>query len=244
MARGSDAPGHLFVRTSTMLDDDERRAFRESIERVGRVAADRVRRSAEVSGAIRFVSELHASIDRVAANAAASGVETDCRPGCAYCCRVRVEATEPEIFRMTGWVRQQSPADVTALLGRLRRRVAAGTGGDCAFLVDDRCSAYAVRPSVCRAAHSLSVAHCARGATQIPQNLKRAAEAEALMIGTAAGYAAAGLPISPRELNAAVLAALEDDTSEQRWFAGRASPTVSSTMHEPGIDTSDMSGDD
>ena len=210
-----------------MLDDAEEAAFRESIARVRRLATSRLRAVGDAAGAVAFVVYLHVGVDRVAALAAASGPTPDCRPGCSYCCRARVEVTEPEVFLMVRWVRRQPVGDATALRDRLRCKVAADRAGEaipraaCAFLVDDRCSAYEVRPAACRKAHSLSVRHCASFSPEIPQSLKLVADAEALMLGTAGAYRDVRLSASPMELNAAVLDALDDPAAEQRWYAGR-----------------------
>ena len=76
--------------------------------------------------------------------------------------------------------------------------------------MDERCSIYPVRPAACRKAHSLSAPHCAEQSPTIPQNLRLLVDAEALMAGTALAYRDQPLPASAHELNAAVLAALND----------------------------------
>jgi hypothetical protein len=225
-----------------MLSPSEEQAFVESIDRVCRLASDRLGAIDDASHAVCFVANLHAGVDRVAANAVRSGAELACTPGCSYCCRAYVEATEPEVFLMARWVRRQPDAYVAGLLDRLRGRSAASTGGavrpSCAFLVEDRCSAYEARPSTCRRAHSLSVAACASLAPEIPQNLKLSAESEALMIGTARAYANVRLSAKPRELNAAVLAALEDGGSEERWYAARSVARPDNPTSGPSTGTS------
>jgi Fe-S-cluster containining protein len=175
---------------------------------------------AEAGGAdaaLDVVALLHTGLDTVAARAAADGPAPDCRPGCAHCCRRPVEATDPEVLRLARAVRGWPAPERAALHARLR---AHRPGQACAFLRDERCSVYALRPGVCRKAHSLSVQACAAGAAEIPQRLDWIVDAEALMAGTALAYRDAGLPAAARELNAAVARALDDATCEARWQRG------------------------
>ena len=211
-----------------MLSDEELLIFHQSVDRVRRVAARSLGQLADAGRAVDFVANLHRGLDQVAARAAQVGPVPDCRAGCAYCCHVRVEATDPEIFYIARRVRKWPAAQLADLLAKLRGCVAeqrAGSGDTrqaCAFLVDERCSIYEVRPASCRKAHSLSVKQCETFAPEITQNLKLLVDAEALMAGTAAAYREVGLPASPRELLAAVLAALTDASTEVRWYRGEA----------------------
>jgi len=211
-----------------MLSDEELLIFHQSVERVRRVAATSLRQPGDGGYAVDFVANLHRGLDQVAARAAQPGPVPDCRAGCSYCCYVRVEATDPEIFYIARRVRQWPAAQLADLLAKLRGCVAEQRAGSddtrqaCAFLVDDRCSIYEVRPASCRKAHSLSVKQCETVAPEITQNLKLLVDAEALMAGTAAAYQEVGLPASPHELLAAVLAALTDASAEVRWYRSEA----------------------
>lgn len=200
--------------------------MREAMQRVGRRVAAGLRELAGGEQAVRFITHLHRGVDEVAARAAAGGLVPDCHAGCAHCCRVRVEATDPEVLHIARGLRQLPAPRQAALRAALRAHVA-GQGAArpghvqyCSFLVDQQCSIYALRPAACRKAHSLAVEQCAAHAAQIPQDLKLLTEAEALMAGTAAGYEQAQLPATAHELNAAVLAALSDDKAETRWYGG------------------------
>ena len=209
-----------------MLTDQEQLAFRESIGRVQNMAAGSLRKVGDAGRAVAFIANLHRGLDHVALRAAELGPVPDCQAGCAYCCFVRVEATEPEVFLIAQRVRLLPENQVAGLIDKLRRRVAEYGAGlsdtrvGCAFLVEGRCSIYEARPAACRKAHSLSVRQCAELAAEIPQNLKLIAEAEALMAGTSNAYREVGLPASPLELNSAVLLALSDASAESRWFKG------------------------
>jgi hypothetical protein len=206
-----------------MLTPEEAAAFHASIDRVARRAKSGLDRVQGAEGAVEFVVNLHRGIDQVADRAARDGPPPDCRAGCAHCCSVRVEATEPEVLRIVHWLRAQSPGIAAAALQALRQPTPAGQRRPCAFLAPgDVCAIYAVRPATCRKAHSLSVDACAAFEPTLPQNLRRVVDAEALMAGTSAAYRQCGLPSSAHELQSAVLTALEDDTAQARWFAGQA----------------------
>jgi uncharacterized protein len=208
-----------------MLTNEEQAAFRESIAGVRSLAAERLRCTGDVGHAVGFVANLHRSLDSVASRAAELGPVPDCKIGCSYCCHVRVEATDPEVFWIARKIRQQPASEVTELIEKLRRRVAEHHADSldrrrsCTFLVDNRCTIYEVRPAACRKAHSLSVKQCQAFAPEIPQNLTLLVEAEALMIGTAEAYREVDLPASAHELNSAVLLALGDESAEARWYA-------------------------
>ncbi|MCK9200174.1 MAG: YkgJ family cysteine cluster protein [Gallionella sp.] len=206
-----------------MLSHDEQAAYLDSIERVRQSAVNHLGSNRNV--AIEFVANLHRAVDKVTRQSAGSGAQTECRPGCACCCSVRVEATEPEIFRIAREVKKLPADRVAAIVERLRNFAAATDGAgrtDCAFLKDHLCSIYEVRPAVCRRAHSLSEESCKHFAPEIPQNLEILLQADALMKGTSEAYRQVGLHASAHELGSAVLQALTDETIEARWHDGEA----------------------
>lgn len=209
-----------------MLSADEQSAFEESIARVRGLASRALQRTNGPNEAIAFCAQLHRSLDAVSAQAAAAGPVPDCTAGCAHCCHVRVEATEPEIFHIAQHLAAEPADKLKHLTARLRQHVTRAQDGTtrqpCSFLQADRCSIYDVRPAACRKAHSLSVQHCATQAPEIPQNLRLLLDAEALMAGTALAYRDVQLPANARELNAAVLAALTDVAAQDRWYQGDA----------------------
>lgn len=207
-----------------VLTEGETAAFLASIEQVRSASVYTLQSTRNATQAVGFVRHLHRSIDLAVARAAVRGPAPDCKAGCAFCCSVRVEATEPEVFLIARTVRDWPTPRRNAVIERLRHHVGArhrqpdGPRQDCAFLEDRRCSIYPVRPGVCRKGHSLSVAHCESRAAQIPQLVSLLVEAEALMTGVAQAYRQVELPISQLELQAAVLAAIEDETAEQDWY--------------------------
>ena len=100
----------------------------------------------------------------------ASGLgQRACRDGCAYCCYVpRVLVTLPELARIAEAVATWTPEQIVALRARLETHATAEASGTaspslappCALLVDGRCSAYDVRPLVCRGQHAYDVREC------------------------------------------------------------------------------------
>ncbi|MDD2177556.1 YkgJ family cysteine cluster protein [Acidovorax sp. D2M1] len=246
---------------STALTEAEQAAFLQSIARV-RSAAVRALRAAQANAkqgvaandtgaitaakateaaaqaAVHFVAQLHQGLDTVAEQARATGPQPACQAGCAHCCYLRVEATEPEVLRIAQHLRTLPAADQANALQRLQQHVATAiaaapspTRQPCSFLASDRCAIYSVRPAACRKAHSLSATHCAEQSPTIPQNLRLLVDAEALMAGTALAYRDQPLPAGAHELNAAVLAALDNTQVDQpsallRWYHGDAALKV------------------
>ena len=210
------------------LSEDERSRIRASIGKVTRVAATRLGEAGDAATAVAFIADLHRDIDQVVRVTQARGAALDCKALCAHCCSVRVEATAPEIFHIARTIGARPAADVAAVRRRLEEHHAVARDGTpplrspCAFLEDNLCSIYAVRPAVCRKAHSLSVARCEEFAPEIPQTLDLLIAAETLMQCTADAYRERGLDVSAQELCAAVLAALRDPDAEARWFRGEA----------------------
>jgi Fe-S-cluster containining protein len=95
-----------------------------------------------------------------------------CQENCFYCCcKPGVLATIPEFLRLLDHVRSTFTAEaVEALIDRARRYAAQIDGRSfddlvdelvpCPLLVDGRCSAYEVRPLVCRGYNSTNVDAC------------------------------------------------------------------------------------
>ena len=209
-----------------MLNDDEQAAFLTSIERVRQKAANHLGSTLNVSTAVNFAASLQRSVDKVVQQASGDP-KPECKPGCAWCCSLFVEAMEPEIFLIAREIRKREAGQVQAMVEALRIRGAATRDDaknlhrrDCAFLNNRLCSIYEVRPAVCRKAHSLSVESCRSFAPEIPQKLEILLDTEALMKGAADAYRQLKLQASAHELCNAVLLALTDDTAEARWVNG------------------------
>jgi uncharacterized protein len=208
-----------------MSADDERAQVREAVERVRQRAVQELDAAPGAVQAVRFVAVLHHNLDQLFDRSRASDLAPACEAGCAHCCSARVEVCEPQALRIAEHLRRLPLVEQAQWSARLDRRVAADRGQEhpgrtpCEFLQEQRCSIYAVRPAVCRKAHSLSVGACAQQSTTIPQNLDLLLQDEILMAGTFEAYRSVGLAASPRELSEAVLDALQDRDAAENWFS-------------------------
>jgi Fe-S-cluster containining protein len=124
----------------------------------------------------KFLRSVYASLDEAIANGlnrlrAEECLQPTCLPGCAHCCRYHIVTNLAEARTLAQYIKQEWNADqIEALRMRTRQWHAwdnsrPGRPGDnpqekeidlsqyedcCPLLVDNRCSAYAVRPIVCR----------------------------------------------------------------------------------------------
>ncbi|VFR34883.1 hypothetical protein ANDA3_3813 [plant metagenome] len=208
-----------------MLSPQEQRQLLDAMRAVRHRAAQALAAAGNASQAVAFVGVLHENVDAVVAASEAVGPPPDCRPGCASCCHARVEVSDPEALRIAGHLHQLQESERLVFIERLRAKAAADGGPvphgqPCAFLREGLCSIYAIRPSVCRKAHSLSAQACQSGMAEIPQDLGRVIRCEVLVAGTRDAYEGAGLPASRHELSAAVLAALRPAALDE-WYQGK-----------------------
>lgn len=211
------------------LSREEDAALRQTTRRIRDLWARQLAERPDDALRFVFVSRLHHEIERVMRHAVEQGVALACRPGCSHCCRARVEASPPEVFRIASALRALPADTLAALVARMRvHRAGAGDAKrwqdrpPCPFLEDDLCAIYPLRPSACRRAHSLDALQCAASASEVPQSLKILAGVEALSQGVAGAYADVGLDARGHELVSAVLVALDDAEAAARWHAGGA----------------------
>lgn len=212
----------------TMLSSEEQSRVREAEANIGNRAAIEIRARLSVSQAVAFIDTLHANVDKVVAMELSSGPPVHCKVGCAHCCSLRVEVTDPEALRIAAQLSTLAAVDLQALSGRLQENAQARKQQPgqivecrpCAFLRNKLCTIYAVRPAACRKAHSLSLVACETFATEIPQNLALLVKCETLVAGTRAGYVANSLPASTIELSVGVLAALSSASAADDWHRG------------------------
>ncbi|HEX4892311.1 MAG TPA: hypothetical protein VFV47_03430 [Hyphomicrobiaceae bacterium] len=157
-----------------------------------------------------------------------------CRRGCQYCCYNFVGILPAEAFLIADALKTRAcgtltPEMVLALgeplegLGpneRIGRKLA------CPLLVDGACSAYRVRPLVCRQATSLRLDDCIDefegrnigGRIEISSvHLAHASNAHVVLL---AALRAADLPDTAYELASALRIALTVPNAEKRWLQG------------------------
>ena len=212
-----------------LLSAEETAAFLQSADQVRAAAVAYLSDKRGSPWVISFVRNLQNGIDQVVNTALEQGVSVACKRGCSYCCSARVEAIAPEVFRIARAVAARPVQEINTLIERLQAYAAKPNDvaswvqrTPCPFLNENLCSIYAVRPGVCRKAHSLDVKQCEASSPEIPQSLNIVLGAEALLKGTADAYREIGFHATGYDLGRAVLIALSDPTTEIRWLSGEA----------------------
>ena len=130
--------------TDPALTEAERAAFLQSIARV-RSASGRALRAAQTNAvqgatgqapeatesaaqaAVDFIAQLHQGLDTVAKQARANGPQPACQAGCAHCCHLRVEATDPKVLHSAQHLQTLPSADHATPLRRLQQHAAAAS---------------------------------------------------------------------------------------------------------------------
>ena len=222
---------------ASILGADDRARVAVSVAAIEAAASGVLARAVDAEQALAFVAVLHDNLDRAVAKVCAPGLapelQPECRSGCSHCCSTRVELTDPEALVIARHVQALADAERTSLVQALQAQarhhaepVVAETAPaprprrSCAFLRDDRCDIYPLRPATCRKGHSLSAQACASHAPEIPQNLQILIHCESLITGTNRAFRARGLANATHELAAGVLAALAREDALQAWSRG------------------------
>ncbi len=162
-------------------------------------------------------------------------VKLACAEGCGICCSLRVDVFAHEVLLLADHIRRNFRADEkAALLARLEAHAAevlpltpfehATRNVRCPMLVDGRCSVYAARPHSCRRHHSQDVAVC-QYTFDHPTDLESPAAHDRELYRTLTGamqenidvYFQLGFDVTVYELGTALLEALQDPASWQRW---------------------------
>lgn len=208
-----------------MLSQEEEVAFSQSVKRVSDQASRHLSILKTAHQLIQFIGKVQQNIDRVAERYVKNPLRIAI--GCDHCCLNRVvEVSEPEVFYITAFLKQLSQAALENITKRLQENVdhRASVGQAnlaCTFLQNHQCTIYAVRPAVCRKAHSLSVLACEKNEKNIPQKLSVILDAEAIMTGVNQAYLRSGLTVRTSEINQAILTALRNDHAEHEWMHAR-----------------------
>lgn len=162
-----------------------------------------------------------------------------CRPGCDFCCHLRVMATPIEVFALLDYLGHTLERDaLEAMEERIRttdralRKLASDkvvkTNLPCPVLVDGQCSAYPARPLNCRSYHSLSREAC-EASFNHPEDLDRghpqltavAKVHEGGQAGFIEAFAQAGRDSNQYELVTAMAEALADPEARDRYAHGQ-----------------------
>ena len=163
-----------------------------------------------------------------------------CTPGCDHCCYNQVEVTPPEALVIGHFLeRQLPPEERERLLARAQNWLAATAGKNkeeiarlrrelpCPLLTAQRCSAYPVRPLVCRAMHSLDAGQCeaslrAGDLTSGAYYAERHELVLAIVQGLRAGCQVFDCQSGPLNLAQALLDYFQQPESRERWIRGEA----------------------
>ena len=192
----------------------------------------------DVDTCVKLTARVNSLADEALTYFSQKGVGVACAPGCTFCCHLRVMVQAHEAIALFRYLQGAMPQEVAATVRTrvvendvaARKGPAAGKSPvrrACAFLVDGRCSAYAVRPAACSGYHSLSRQRCEDAhfntdtSEGIPMSQAFNYAAAALQGGVDQGLGRQGLSAARFELHAAVAALLRNPGTIQRWRAGR-----------------------
>jgi Fe-S-cluster containining protein len=161
-----------------------------------------------------------------------------CKEGCAWCCHLTVGTAAPEVLRIAAYLRQTlAPDQLEALRARVvemgeRRRALRPDQRSrarlpCALLVDNRCSAYPVRPLTCRGFNSSDARKCEESlrpgsGVVVPAYAPQQRLCTFVLDGLRAGLEEVRLDGELLELTAALRIALTMPDAAGRWLAGEA----------------------
>lgn len=155
-----------------------------------------------------------------------------CHKGCAWCCRVPVACSAPEIFRFANILRKTAGADLPRLQADLeaaavhRRPLTEpqllALRVTCPLLLDGACRGYEGRPIACRSLVSTSSEACRDSLMDKPIPLVPPALSKGEIVRTLllAAVSWAGLPEHTYEMVEALAVALPDPQAEARWLTG------------------------
>jgi Fe-S-cluster containining protein len=149
-----------------------------------------------------------------------------------------VGTAAPEVLRIVAHLRQTlTPDQMRATLARVRERAEQRRALrpdqrgrarlPCPLLIEDRCTAYAVRPLTCRGFNSSDALQCERSlktgnAAGVPSYAPQRSLCTFVLDGMRAGLEEARLDGELLELTAALDIALTLPDAAERWLAGEA----------------------
>jgi len=157
-----------------------------------------------------------------------------CAEGCAWCCYQRVGVAVPEVIRIAEYFRNKlTPPEIKDLVERLQKGLAQRRHSSppkalpCILLVNDRCSAYPVRPLTCRGFNSSDAILCQASATDNPRTIvpiyARQLTANSMVLdGLRAGLKELGFSGDLLELTAALHIALTIPDALNQWLEGKS----------------------
>jgi hypothetical protein len=191
---------------------------------------DTLGHSTDVDACVALVDRLDRLLAQAADHLAPPGAGLACRPGCNFCCHLRVMVQPHEAIALFRYLQSQMPpATAQSVRTRVRDYATSATTSPraCAFLVGGQCAAYAARPSACAGYHSLSKERCEQSFLDPSRPTSTVAlrslqvVATALEDGVNSALRGQGLSQDRIELHTAVAALLADPGLIARWRNGR-----------------------
>ncbi len=181
-----------------------------------------------------------------------------CRAGCTWCCYFSVDVRAIEVFRILDYIERAFTTEQRArVYAEIRANSAMLRGLDemermrrnvkCPFLVEGRCSIYALRPQTCRNYHATSAAGCRQSYEQ-PDNLEIDPEFAPYVYQAGAAHVdavtaelrRAGYDVDVYEMNEAFDAAIADPDARQRFESKQTPfPTLGGRDVPPEFDDLD-----
>lgn len=201
-----------------------------------RAANEDLRRSSPQEATLRFYRRQDVAI---AAAIAGASTKPACRAGCSYCCYYKVVAKASEVVAIHQYVVTRfKPEEIAAAVRQAEQNVDEVKGlthaehlavnQRCPFLIDEKCSVYAVRPSKCRSFHAADVEGCKlsyENPTDLSIPNSYVPEVFAAANGIAEGFNAAleqtGLDFRTYDLNSAFLEAMQNSSVAKRLKSGK-----------------------
>jgi len=150
-----------------------------------------------------------------------------CKAGCSACCSLRVEVFDFEAVAIAKHVESTFDASQKARLEDRLRSASVSSKGlaisehfvPCAFLEDQRCTIYEMRPAMCRKYHSVDIQSCLEhGEAMEVEGLKNTTMAG--FQGFVEGVKQSGLKPTLHELNQALHCLISDPKAIQNWLNG------------------------
>jgi Fe-S-cluster containining protein len=195
-----------------------------ALMRVVHDLVERAKRDRNIAPVMEFVHD-----NKKRAQAMLRGVTIDCKEGCWFCCTRWVDAKIPEVLYISRVVAGRPDlVDATKsageTFGQLDFEARKREVTPCAMLVDGRCSVYAERPLVCRAAVSRSAEVCERSYLTTDEPIARprvfGLVGGIFSIALAGALWQGGLDYRAYELTGALEIVATEEDAERRWLGG------------------------
>ncbi|MEM9682581.1 MAG: YkgJ family cysteine cluster protein [Pseudomonadota bacterium] len=196
-------------------------------------------------GLVALVENAIATMETLWGDLEADAPAYACAKGCSWCCHQSVMVTAPEVVHAAKFLHDNLTEDeVMRLRDRVDSRAREGDGLDnrdrmtrrvaCAFLMEDTCSIYPVRPLQCRGGFSEDDSYC-RNLLENPEQTQQAVENgdidgkylllpkmlyDSAQVGMAGALSKDGLNSQPLDFNAAMAIALGDRNIAEKWLRG------------------------